>query len=240
MRFPLWFVPLTALVGAVAIRAIDPGPVEGLRLATFDEFQRIKPATWQDAGVRIVDIDDESLSRIGQWPWPRDKIAELLLRVGDAGAAVVAFDVVFAEPDRTSPRRAVAAWSGLSGDPVLAGLAERLPDNDEVLAEALLKVPAVVGFPVVPEPVDRLPVKKWGEGFAGDDPKQFLRLNAGARANLPVIEAAAAGQGSFASDPDRDGIYRRAAMLFLVKAPQGDPVIYPSLGLEALRVAQGA
>src|SRR4029450_4738584 len=98
MRFPLWFVPLTALVGAVAIRAIDPGPVEGLRLATFDEFQRIRPATWRDAGVRIVDIDDESLARIGQWPWPRDKIAELLLRVGDAGRAVGAFDGVFAEP----------------------------------------------------------------------------------------------------------------------------------------------
>ena len=56
--------------------------------------------------VRIVDIDDQSLARIGQWPWPRSKIAELVDRLGSSAAAV-AFDIVFAEPDASSPEQII-------------------------------------------------------------------------------------------------------------------------------------
>ena len=239
-RFPLWLAPFVALAGAICLRYIDPGPVEAMRLATFDEYQRIKPAQWQDAGVRIVDLDDESLTRIGQWPWPRTKVAELLLKLGEAGVAVVAFDIVFAEPDRTSPRALVSAWGGLARDPLLGELAARLPDNDEALADALRQVPSVVGFPGLDAPADRLPAQKWGWGIAGDDPKQFLIARPGARPNLPVIEAAALGQGSFFALPDRDGIYRHVAMLMLIRPPGTEGTIYPSLSLEALRVVQQA
>jgi adenylate cyclase len=186
-RFPPWLVPFAVLLAAFGLRALDPGPVESLRLATFDEFQRLKPAVWEDAGVRIVDVDDESLARVGQFPWPRTKIAELLLRLGEAGAAAIAFDIVFAEPDRTSPRKVVADWGALAGDPTIGELAARLPDNDDVLADALRRVPSAVGFPMVPERVDRLPAVKWGMAFAGDDPRQFLRQHANARPNLAVI-----------------------------------------------------
>ncbi len=242
LHFPSWLPPLVVLIAAVALRAGDPGVIESLRLATFDEYQRLKPAVWTDAKVRIVDIDDESLARVGQWPWPRTKVAELLGRMGEMGAAVVAFDVVFSEEDRTSPRRVITLWSGGADDPVLSEIAARLPDHDEVFAGVLRQVPSVVGFPMVPEPTDRLPAVKFGMSFAGDDPKPFLAATAapGARANLRVLEAAAAGQGTFVADPDRDGIMRRVSMLAMIAPPNGASVIFPSLSLEALRVVQGA
>ena len=51
--------------------------------------------------IAIVDIDDLSLSTIGQWPWRRDRIAQLIARLREQGAAVIALDVVFAEADRS-------------------------------------------------------------------------------------------------------------------------------------------
>jgi CHASE2 domain-containing sensor protein len=51
----------------------------------------------------IIDIDEDSLSSYGQWPWPRTRIAELVTRLTELGALAIAFDIIFAEPDRLSP-----------------------------------------------------------------------------------------------------------------------------------------
>ncbi len=80
----------------------------------FDQYQRWKPRPYAfDQPVRIVEIDDESLKRLGQWPWPRERLAKLVEALKGAGAAAIAFDFLFAEKDRadaqcgerTDPRR---------------------------------------------------------------------------------------------------------------------------------------
>jgi adenylate cyclase len=77
-----------------------------LRLIAFDSFQRLDPQPYDPTlPVRIVDIDQASLDRVGQWPWPRTTVARLLENLTAQGAAVVAFDVLFSEPDRTSPEQ---------------------------------------------------------------------------------------------------------------------------------------
>ena len=94
---------LTVLVGLMK----DRTPIDFSNLV-FDWYQRLDHRTWNpEAPVRIVDIDDESLSRIGQWPWPRSTIAEIVTRLHGLGAAAVAIDVVFAEPDDRSPERLI-------------------------------------------------------------------------------------------------------------------------------------
>src|SRR5262245_28558051 len=91
------------LTAAVVIRAYDPFFVQALRLIAFDVYQRLSPQAYNpDLPVRVVDIDDASLQRIGQWPWPRTVLRDLLLKLHERKAAVVAFDVLFAEPDRSS------------------------------------------------------------------------------------------------------------------------------------------
>jgi adenylate cyclase len=91
------------LVSAGAIRFLDPFLIHALRLVAFDHYQQLDPGIYDPSlPVRVVDIDEESLAKIGQWPWPRTTIAKLLQTLTDGGAAAVAFDVLFAEPDNNS------------------------------------------------------------------------------------------------------------------------------------------
>ena len=91
------------LAGAILLRYTDPFFVRALRLIAFDYYQRISPEPYDPKlPIRIVDIDEKSLSMFGQWPWPRTTVRDLLLGLTSKGAAAVAFDIVFAGPDRTS------------------------------------------------------------------------------------------------------------------------------------------
>jgi adenylate cyclase len=105
MRSPRTYTLLVAalLAAAYVLRMIDPTPVARLRLLAFDTYQQLQPRRYDPAvPVRILDIDEASLARFGQWPWPRSLIADLTQRLTEAGAAAVAFDFVFVERDRMS------------------------------------------------------------------------------------------------------------------------------------------
>jgi adenylate cyclase len=205
-------IPAALLVLALVARYVDVRPVETMRLALFDEYQRLSPAQYEDAGVRIVDIDDDTLDRIGQWPWPRIHVAALLERLAGLGVAVVAFDVVFAEPDRTSPKRLIPNWLSNTPAELRDELIGRLPDHDDVLAKAMEKVPTVLGVALSQEPTVQRPTPKWGIVQAGDDPRLFLRPFRGIVTNLAQLTEAAKGLGSIATDPEFDGTIRRVPL----------------------------
>ena len=103
-RSVIYLLPLALLFVALTMRIAASDLLERLSLFCFDLYQKAAPRESGDAPIRIVDIDDDSLSKIGQWPWPRTLVAQLVDRLREAGAAVVAFDIDFAEPDRTSPK----------------------------------------------------------------------------------------------------------------------------------------
>ncbi len=231
---PRSLAPLFALAMAIVLRVIAPGAVADLQFRVFDGFQRLRPRPFTPAPVRIVDIDDASLARVGQWPWPRTVLAALSDRLFDLGAAVVVFDAVFAEPDRTSPARLLENLDGLAGDSALRRELEALPDHDAVLADAFRRGRVVTGFVFNEASEGREPAAKAGFNFGGD-PFAHLTPRAGTVVNLPALEAAATGNGSFTVDPDRDGVHRRLPLVF---AHRG--VLHPSLALEAVRVASGA
>ena len=76
------------LVWALQLAAI---PLLGqFGLLVFDTYQRMVPRSYADAPVRIVDIDDTSIAKLGQWPWPRTDLARLTRALADAGALTVA------------------------------------------------------------------------------------------------------------------------------------------------------
>lgn len=219
-------------------RVLDPGSLLGnLRLDVFDNFQRIAPRTYEPVPVRIIDIDDASLEKLGQWPWPRNLVADLVEKLGSAGAAVVAFDIVFSEADRTSPGRVVALWPK---DPELDQLRQKaatLPDHDAILARAFADMGRVVSGLVLTGASNGAPFPaiKTGFAFGGDDPRQFLMPYKGVVGALPSLQESSAGNGSFNMEPDHDATVRRAPLLLRL----GDRLV-PSLAAEALRVAQSA
>jgi adenylate cyclase len=229
-------IPGALLLIAAWVSMQDVPIVDQLRNLVFDSYQRQRPRAYRaDLPVRIVDIDEESLKRLGQWPWPRDLMARLVDRLGELGAATVALDIIFAEPDRFSPANLARVWQDR---PELAalrtGLAQ-LPDSDAVLAQSLARTPSVTAFALSDEGQSAPPVVKSGFASAGDDPRPFVPRKEGAITTLPAIEAAAAGNGAANYVPDADNTIRRTPLVLALK-----DALYPSFAAEALRVAQGA
>ena len=131
------------LIALVPLRLADPGPLEELRVRAFDFFQVLRPHVQTIRSVVIVDIDEASLKEIGQWPWPRTTIADLLTRITQLGAVAIGFDIIFPEPDRMSPAVAEHSFRGIDAE--TRAKLDSLPSNDDALADAIKHSRAVVG-----------------------------------------------------------------------------------------------
>jgi adenylate cyclase len=229
-------VCLVLLFALIPLRLADPRPLAELRLRTFDLFQVLLPRQQTSRPVVIVDIDEDSLKEVGQWPWPRTTVADLINKITELGAVCVGFDIIFAEPDRMSPAVAERSFRGI--DEATRAKLDSLPSNDAVLADAIRNSRVVVGQ-AGSEHVEPLPRAEQAlqTGFAirGPDPSGFLVTFPGLLRNVPSIEEAAAGRGSFSIKPETDGIIRRVPMI--MKA-QG--ALVPSLTMEMLRVVSRA
>ena len=225
----------TVIVASLVLRVWDPNPVARLRSLVFDTYQRMSPRVFDPAlPVRIVDIDEDSLKAIGQWPWPRTVLADLVDKLAAAGAAAIGFDIVFPEPDRMSPANALRFW--LKSDS-LQGLKEEidsLPSNDQVFAEAIGKAPVVLGFIGAPQGTS-IPETKAGFAHGGDDPKLFVPYYPGAASSLKEMQDNAQGTGSLNWIPEHDQIIRRMPIVISV-----GETLYPSFAADLLRLAQGA
>jgi adenylate cyclase len=229
-------VALVLLLDLVLVRIWDPLAVEALRLRVFDLYQVMAPREAAQRPVVIVDIDEDSLKSLGQWPWPRTVVADLVTRVTQAGAAAIAFDVVFSEPDRSSPALAADSFRGLD-DETKAKL-KSLPSNDAVLAQAIARSRVVLGQTAVAQasaPPEGEPLPQTPFGVLGPTEAPPLVAFAGLLRNVPELERAAAGRGLFTIRPEPDGIVRRVP---IVMRAGGETV--PSLTLEMLRVASGS
>ena len=220
------------LLALVPLRVLDPQPLQELRLRTFDFYQSLRPRQTESRPVVIVDLDEASLKDIGQWPWPRTIVADLVTKLIQLGAVAIAFDVIFAEPDRMSP--SIAATSFRNLDEETRNKLQSLPNNDEVLAQAIRRSRVVVGQVGAATPAPRSQAEaalQTGFAVRGPGPSRFLVTFAGLLRNIAPIEEAAAGRGVFSILPERDGIVRRVP---IIMQAQGSMV--PSLTMEMLRV----
>jgi adenylate cyclase len=203
-----------------------------LRNAVFDGYQRMNPRERQAAPAVIVAIDERSIAALGQWPWPRDRLATLVERISAARPAAIALDILLPEPDRFSPGAIASELKGLAPD--VSQRLKALPSNDTVFANAIKGhdvVLAIGGLETkagsFPDPPTAAPVRIIAAHALE------LRSFAGHVQFLPEIDRAAAGRGLVSTDqPDR--IVRHVP---LVATVQG--VIVPALPVEALRVATG-
>jgi adenylate cyclase len=226
---------LALLIAFAGLRILDPAPVEEIRVRTFDTFQRFDPRKKAVRPVTIVDIDDKSMEKLGQWPWPRTRIADLITELTRLGAVVIAFDAVFSEPDRLNPSNAADTFRNL--DEATREKLRLLPSNDQIFADAIKASRVVLGESGLPEEIaaldKTLPVT--GLAMLGEEPQQFMFDFPGLLRNVPVLEHAAAGRGLFTIRPERDGIVRRVPMIM-----QAQGQTMPSLTFEMLRVATGS
>ncbi len=207
-----------------------------LQAAVFDMHQTFLPRQVHQLSATIVEIDQRSLLALGQWPWPRTLLAQLVMRIHEAQPAALALNILMPEADALSPEQLLARAP--IDDARLAAALRAAPSNDAALAAALAEAQAVLVVAGTPEPTGMTlrvaPVMLAGDTAHGDRALQSLVQHAGALTSLPQLDAAAAGRGLISADLTR-GVLRRVP---LVASVGGTPV--PTLAVEMLRVAASA
>lgn len=220
----LLFVLLSTLISSAYL--FLPSQFQSLDNRVRDfyfNFRGITPASEQ---VIIVDIDEKSIKELGQWPWERDKFAQVLDNLSGYGAGIIGLDIVFAEPDRSSPKRLAKQWGVDSTN---------LPDYDLILAKSVANTPTILGYvfdfdtQIHLDEAPQVPAifieknKKFGE---------FLPQAKGVLTNLDIIQDAGYSSGYFNNIPDATGIIRSVPLLI-----KYDDVVYSSLAFEMYRIA---
>jgi len=231
-------VALTLLGGTLS--AWSPPLAVSIEGKIYDTFLRSVRRHPAPGPVAIVDIDETSLERLGQWPWPRYRIARLLERIRQHGAAAVGLDMVFAEPDRTSLEalsREILRDLGTRID--LTDFPSEALDTDRTLAATFTGGPFVLGYQFDFETARGNacvlhPLR--AAVLSGEDPPGVGGLfdATGAVCNLAGLSEAAGSSGFFNVTPDPDGILRRVPLVIRHKG-----ALYPNLALALYLKARG-
>ena len=215
-RFRSIFVVL--FIAAVALfQLLEVAPIASLRFVFFDAAQRILPPPQPSAPITLVEVDDASIRAFGQWPWPRDRVAEVIAMLARHKPAVIGIGVIFSEPDRLSPENIL---SGYEVSPFVREQLAELPTNDQAFADSLRLAPTVLASAPAFEALEP------GVSAASRTP---INLKLGWQAtprldrypalltSLPMLEVASAGAGVASVELDGDGVVRRMPALVLVE-----------------------
>ncbi len=219
----------------ILIRTLDSSFLSASRRRGFDLEQQLAPRSYQDVRVRVVAIDEKSLARYGQWPWPRTLVAQLVNRISTGNPLVLGMDILFSEQDRCSPAAVARSVPGIS-ESIVRDL-DSLPEGDRILADAFRKTPTVLGVATSPEavPAGSGPSPVTLVRQSGADPRPFLSPYRRLLRSLPELTAAEIGRGEIVVDPDPDGILRRLPLFI-----EAGGNVVPSLSLDMLRVESRA
>ena len=187
-----------------------------------------------DSGnVVIIDLDDKSLKEIGQWPWGRDTVSKMLVNLTDAGVGLIAFDVVFAEEDRSNPVKVIKKLNIQTN--------QEVPDYDYIFAATVAQTPTILGYQF------QLSKDNFIEKKAPDIPAIFIEKNRtqensdmvinayGTILNIPLVQDNAYSSGFFNNVPDESGVVRSVPLII-----RYDGQLYPSLALEVIRTISDA
>ncbi|WP_285905966.1 CHASE2 domain-containing protein [Pseudodesulfovibrio pelocollis] len=239
---------LAASALMTALFIVQPTFLRLLDHKVYDQYLR----SYHEANATnvpvVIDIDEKSLNELGQFPWPRYRMAMLLKYLQAYGAAAVATDILFAEEDRTSPRVLIRQLKEeMKIDIAIQGLPPALEDNDELLARNIATGPFVLGFDFMTRALERdegahpspecaiTPAKVAVLAPPGaPSPHDVLFRAEEAICPLPVLAKAARRSGFITIAPDEDSVYRRVPLLF-----SWNGEFYPSLALAALMEATG-
>lgn len=225
--------PLGLLCALLLVQFQDPLFRMRIRDLAFDQLQKLHPATYaDDIPVRVVAIDDPSLAAVGQWPWPRTVMAQIVDQLTALGARVVVMDLILAESDRTSPEQVKQFWPD---NAQLDALLAQFPSHDQILAASFARSRVVAGLVAQNTYAPtQLPPSHARFTSQGGDARDWLKDWAGGTGFLPPLAASTVGAGVVTVVPDHDGILRSMPLLSLL-----DGELHPSLALDALRVYMG-
>ncbi|HEY4264101.1 MAG TPA: CHASE2 domain-containing protein, partial [Micropepsaceae bacterium] len=229
-RVVIWVLCLLIILAA---GIVPQGFFEISSNSVFDAYQQFSPSRVLPSPTILVDVDDESLRRVGQWPWRRDQIAQMIDAA--AGARVVGLDILLTEQDRLSPKALLSDLPNIP--PEIVQALSALPQSDAVLAKSLSRVPVVLAAAArtAGDDPSRAPVAMAPIFETGVDPRPAMPRYRSVAWPLPELVAASRGIGLVSEVSESDGVTRRMSVLLAI-----GPVLMPSFAAEVVRVASNA
>ena len=173
-KYKNYTIFLILLFLLVFLKTINPGFIKSISYLSFDVYQKIFPLNMQTSEVIIIDIDEKSLGKFGQFPWNRSIFAKIVENVNATNPKAIGFDIFFTEKDKQSPEEIISAYNLIPDDVVRL---QNIKGPDEIFREQLEKsksVTAVLGSNVSSHGTyDRSAKAKFL--VKGGDPKEFTR-----------------------------------------------------------------
>jgi len=232
-KFFIYFLVIVLLSIALAtVYTFIPKTLDSFDNRLRDYMFILRGSKPDSKNVVIVDIDDKSLKKVGQWPWSRNIVSNLLTNLNNAGVGLIAFDIVFAEADRSNPATLVKKLH--------IKTTKDVPNYDYEFAKTVAQTPTILGYQF------QLTKDKFMETRAPDIPAIFIERGRtqqnkdmvitayGTILNIPLVQDNAYSSGFFNNVPDDSGVVRSVPLVI-----RYDDQIYPSLALEVIRAANG-
>ena len=225
-----YIVFLIILILLIILKAINPSFIKSISNLSFDLYQKIFTLEKKDTEVVIIDIDEDSLGKFGQFPWSRSVFAKILDQVNISNPKAIGFDIFFTEKDKQSPEEIIKSYNLIPADIVDL---QKLKGHDEIFAEKLKESKSIIAVLGSNVPSHSNYDRKAKAKFLskGGDPKQFTYSYPYSIGSLEKLEKNVKGLGSISFLDQTDGIIR--SLPLLVKFNEK---LYPTMGLEMVRV----
>ena len=215
----------------IALKTANPGFIKSISFLSFDLFQKIIPLKKESSKVVIVDIDEKSLGKFGQFPWNRSIFAKIIENINREKPKAIGFDIFFTEKDKQAPEEIIRAYN-INENSVLDYL-KNIESHDEKFRQELNlsnSVLAVLGSNVPSKGTyDRSAKAKFFS--KGGDPNNFTYSFPYSIGSLEKLENSSKGLGSISFLDQSDGIIRSIPLIVQFKKK-----LYPTLGLEMIRI----
>ena len=217
------------LVILITVKIINPSFVKSISYLSFDVYQKIFSEK-KETDVVIVDIDEKSLGKFGQFPWNRNVFAKILDELNNSDPKAIGFDIFFTEKDKQSPDAIIKSYNLIPSD---VSELQNLKGPDQVFSEKLKESKSVIAVLGSNVPSHSNYDRKAKARFLskGGDPKNFSYSYPHSIGSLEILEKNVKGLGSISFLDQLDGIIRSLPMIV-----RFDNKLYPTMGLEMVRV----
>ena len=179
-----WIISLFVILVLCGLRFADPWFLDMVRLKALDQHQR-NQVSMNLSNLATVEINNQTIRKLGQWPWDRNRVANQIIKLYQAGASIVVVPILFADPDRFGKDAALARV--LKKTPTIIG---QIPSNDKSSSGVVRGVASI-----------------------GSDWKPWVYNYPGVVGPIPELAESANAVGMMVIAPERDGVVRRMPLV---------------------------
>ena len=230
IKYKNYLIFFVLLIFLIVLKFINPSFIKSISFISFDLYQKVFPLEKRETDVIIIDIDEKSLGKFGQFPWSRSVFAKIIENVKVSEPKAIGFDIFFSEKDKQSPEEIIKAYNLIPTD---VSELQNIKGHDEIFREQLEKSKSVIAVLGSSVPSHGTHDRSAKARFLskGGDPKNFTYAYPYSIGSLEKLEKSSKGLGSISFLDQTDGIIRSLPLLV-----RFENKLYPTMGLEMIRV----